>query len=39
MLAFLKWLMEHLVIRSKNLNDDPDAKPTTSIEIGIGGNF
>ena len=35
----LKWIAEHVVVRSRNLNDDKEARPKTAIEIGIRGRF
>ena len=35
----IKWLAKHIVIKSRNLNDDKDAKPVTRIEIGVHGDF
>ena len=35
----IKWLAKHIVIKSRNLNDDKDAKSVTGIEIGIKGSF
>lgn len=39
MLSILKWILAHIVVKSRNLNDDKDAKPVTAIEIGINGKF
>ena len=39
MLAVLKWIVAHVFVRLRNLNDDKDAKPVNGIEIGIGGEF
>lgn len=39
MLAVLKWIVAHVFVRIRNLNDDKDAKPVNGIEIGIGGEF
>lgn len=35
----MKWLASHLVIRTRNLNDDPEAKPKPAAEIGIKIDF
>lgn len=37
--AILKWLAKHIVIRGKNLNDDKEAKPKPTVEVGISIDF
>lgn len=37
--SILKWLAKHIVIRGKNLNDDKEAKPKPTAEVGIKVEF
>lgn len=37
--SILKWLAKHIVIRGKNLNDDKEAKPKPTVEVGISIDF
>lgn len=37
--SILKWLAKHIVIRTRNLNDDKEAKPKPSVEAGIRVSF
>lgn len=36
----IKWIVQHLVVKSVNLNEgDPDAPPKPGVVVGIGGKF
>lgn len=37
--ALIKWVLGHLYVRHRNLNDDEEGKPVSGIEIGISGIF
>lgn len=37
--SILKWLASHLVVGTRNLNDDKDAKPKPAVEVGIKVEF
>ena len=38
-LKVLKWIASHIVVKVVNLNDDKDAKPHSSVVVGIKGKF
>lgn len=38
LIAVLKWLAKHLVVRSRDLNQG-EGKPKPAVEIGIRGEF
>lgn len=35
----LKWIASHIVVKVVNLNDDKDAKPHSSVVVGINSKF
>lgn len=40
MLRVIKWILEHLVVKSVNLNQgDQDAPPKPAIVVGVEGKF
>lgn len=35
----IRWLLDHLYIKTKNLNDDAEGPAKPAVEIGIKGTF
>ena len=38
-LKVLKWIASHIAVKVVNLNDDKEAKPHSSVVVGIKGKF
>ena len=40
LLRVLRWILEHVYVKTKDQNQgDPDAKPHTTVEVGVKGTF
>ncbi len=35
----MKWVLGHIYVKHRNLNDDKEGKPVSGIETGISGTF
>ena len=33
------WLVSHAFVRVRNLNSDPEGRPVSAVEVGVGGEF
>lgn len=33
------WLINHAFVRVRNLNSDPEGRPVSAVEVGVGGSF
>lgn len=37
--ALIKWVLGHLYVRHRNLNDDEEGKPVPAVEAGVKIEF
>lgn len=33
------WIARHAFVRVRNLNSDPEGRPVSAVEVGVGGSF